>query len=176
MTRIRTIHISIALGIAVAVAACSAGTDAQSGGAPVPFKLGTFERGGQAFVGLVLKDTQVADIAPANAAFEAANASAPKLAAPADMKQLIASYETGWKDRLGAIARDLSTARTGPSYVYAVDTLKVLPPVRPSLILNAGGSRRALRRHRGPAATRRCRASPDVSGDIRAGHLGAEAG
>jgi hypothetical protein len=51
----------------------------------VPFKLGTFERGGQAFVGLVLKDTQVADVGPANAAFEAANASAPSLAAPGDM-------------------------------------------------------------------------------------------
>ena len=37
----------------------------------MPFKLGTFERGGKPFVGLVLKDTQVVDIAQANAAFEA---------------------------------------------------------------------------------------------------------
>ena len=91
------------MALSLAVAACSAGTDAQSGGAPVPFKLGTFERGGQAFVGLVLRDTQVVDIAQANTAFEARNASAPKLTAPADMKQLIAGYDTGWKERL---ARD----------------------------------------------------------------------
>jgi 2,4-didehydro-3-deoxy-L-rhamnonate hydrolase len=141
MTRTSIFHVFLgALGLALAAAACSTDTDAQSGGAPVPFKLGTFERGGQAFMGLVLKDTQVADIAAANAAFESANGSAPKLAAPGDMKLLIAGYETGWKDRLGAIARDASTAKTAPSYVYAIDTLKVLPPVRPSLILNAGGN------------------------------------
>src|SRR5512145_3146150 len=103
MIRTSRFHLSLAaLGCALAAAACGASTDAQSGGAPVPFKLGTFERGGQAFVGLVLKDSQVADIAPANAAFEGANASAPKLAAPGDMKQLIAAYETSWKERLGA--------------------------------------------------------------------------
>jgi 2-keto-4-pentenoate hydratase/2-oxohepta-3-ene-1,7-dioic acid hydratase in catechol pathway len=62
------------------------------------------------------------------------------LAAPGDMKLLIANYETGWKDRLGAIAREVSTAKAAPSYVYAIDSLQVLPPVRPSLILNAGGN------------------------------------
>lgn len=133
-----------ACGAAVAAAAvligCSEGTGAQGGGPPVPFKLGTFERAGQTFLGLVLKDTQVVDIAQANAAFEAANASAPKLAALADMKQLIARYDTEWRSRLGAIARDVSTARTAPAYAYTVEALKVLPPVRPSLILNAGGN------------------------------------
>jgi 2-keto-4-pentenoate hydratase/2-oxohepta-3-ene-1,7-dioic acid hydratase in catechol pathway len=141
MISMRTTHRSIAaLVFALGAAACGTGTDAQSGGTPVPFKLGTFERGGQAFVGLVLKDTQVADVGPANAAFEAANASAPKLAPPGDMKQLIANYDGGWKERLSAIARDVSTARSAPPYVYAVDTLRILPPVRPSLILNAGGN------------------------------------
>src|SRR6188472_2559403 len=140
MTRTRIFNVSLAALAFAAAAACSADTDAQSGGPPVPFKLGTFERNGQAFVGLVLKDSQIADIGPANAAFESANASAPKMAAPGDMKLLIAAYETGWKDRLGAIARDVSTAKTAPPYVYALDTLKVLPPVRPTLILNAGGN------------------------------------
>jgi 2-keto-4-pentenoate hydratase/2-oxohepta-3-ene-1,7-dioic acid hydratase in catechol pathway len=141
MTRTGIVYVFLAaLGFALTAAACSADTDAQSGGAPVPFKLGTFERSGQPFLGLVLKDSQVADIAAANTAFEAANASAPKLAAPSDMKQLITGYETGWKDRLAAIARDVSTAKAAPSYVFAVDSLKVLPPVRPSLILNAGGN------------------------------------
>ncbi|HTM29875.1 MAG TPA: fumarylacetoacetate hydrolase family protein [Vicinamibacterales bacterium] len=140
MTRTRIFNVSLAALALAAAAACSADTDAQSGGPPVPFKLGTFERSGQAFVGLVLKDSQIADIGPANAAFESANASAPKMAAPGDMKLLIAAYETGWKDRLGAIARDVSTAKTAPPYVFALDTLKVLPPVRPTLILNAGGN------------------------------------
>jgi 2-keto-4-pentenoate hydratase/2-oxohepta-3-ene-1,7-dioic acid hydratase in catechol pathway/predicted small secreted protein len=140
MTTTRVFHVFVAALVAAGATACGTGTDAQSGGAAVPFKLGTFERSGQAFVGLVLKDTQVADIAAANTAFESANASAPKLAAPGDMKLLIANYETGWKDRLGAIAREVSTAKAAPSYVYAIDSLKVLPPVRPSLILNAGGN------------------------------------
>src|SRR5262245_37113277 len=140
MTRATICGVFLSLAIAVALIGCSQGTDAQSGGTPVPFKVGTFERNGQPFVGLVLKDTQVVDIAPANAAFESANASAPKLTAPADMKQLIVRYDAEWKGRLGAIAKDVSTARSAPAYAYAIDTLKVLPPVRPSLILNAGGN------------------------------------
>jgi 2-keto-4-pentenoate hydratase/2-oxohepta-3-ene-1,7-dioic acid hydratase in catechol pathway len=117
------------------------GTEAQSGGAPVAFKLGTFERaGGQPFVGLVLDDSRVADIAQANAAFELATTSAPKLTPPADMTQLISQYERGWKERLPDIARHASTARSAPAYVLALQSLKVRPPVRPSIILNAGGN------------------------------------
>jgi len=126
--------------LAVAVAGCSQSTGAQSGGAPVPFKVGTFERNGQAFVGVVLRDTQIVDLAQANAAFEAGNASARKLAAPGDMKQLIARYDAEWKDRLGAIARTVSTAGSAPAYAYALTSLKTLPPVRPSVQLNAGGN------------------------------------
>ena len=70
MTRTRIFNVSLAALALAAAAACSADTDAQSGGPPVPFKLGTFERSGQAFVGLVLKESQIADIGPANAAFE----------------------------------------------------------------------------------------------------------
>ena len=128
-----------ALALSLTMAACGDGTNAQGGGAAVPYKLGTFERNGQAFLGLVLKDTQIVDIAQANAAYEGANASAPKLAAPADMKQLIVQY-TDWKDRLASIAKDVSAARTAPAYAYGIDTLTVLPPVRPSIILNAGGN------------------------------------
>src|SRR4029450_12865613 len=77
----------VALVIAGAVAViASAGLRAQAG-AP-PFKLGTFEQGGRTFLGLVLRDTQIVDIGRANTAYEQANASAQKLTAPADMKQL----------------------------------------------------------------------------------------
>ncbi len=140
MTTARIGRAAVALALSFAAAGCGVGTDAQGGGAAVPFKLGTFERAGTPFVGLVLKDTQIVDIAQANAAFETANAAAPKLAAPADMKQIIARYDTDWKGRLAAIARDVSTAKTAPAYAYAIATLKVLPPLRPSLILNAGGN------------------------------------
>jgi 2,4-diketo-3-deoxy-L-fuconate hydrolase len=130
----------LALGLAIAAAACTQAGEAQSGGTVVPFKLGTFERDGRAFVGLVLRDTQVVDIAQANAAFEASNASAPKRTAPGDMTQLIARYDSEWKERLHAIARTVPASGSTPSYVVALDTLKLRPPVRPSLILNAGGN------------------------------------
>ena len=130
----------VALALAVAVAGCGQSTEAQSGGAAVPFKLGTFDQNGRVFVGLVLRDTQVVDIAPANAAFEGSNGSAPRLTAPADMTQLIARYDAEWKDRLGAIARTVSAAGTAPAYAYPVASLKTLPPVRPSVQLNGGGN------------------------------------
>lgn len=130
----------VALALAVALTGWSQRMDAQSGGAPIPFKLGTFERNGQTLVGLVLRDTQVVDIARANAAFEASNASAPKLAAPGDMKQLIARYEAEWKGRLAAIARNVASASSAPAYAYTLDSLRTLPPVRPSVQLNAGAN------------------------------------
>jgi 2,4-didehydro-3-deoxy-L-rhamnonate hydrolase len=127
------------IGLAIASAGCGQ-THAQPGGAAVPFKLGTFERGGRPFVGMVLRDTQVVDIAQANAAFESSNASAPKRTPPADMTQLIARYDAEWKERLHAIARAVPTSGSGPAYVVPLAGLKLHPPVRPALILNAGGN------------------------------------
>ena len=128
----------IAFTIAVAIAA-SAHLGAQAGGA-VPFKLGSFERNGQPFLGLVLRDTQVVDIAQANNAYQSSNASAPRLTAPTDMKQLIARYDTEWRQRLAAIAKTVSSAGSAPAYVYALTAVRTLPPVRPSVQLNAGGN------------------------------------
>jgi 2,4-didehydro-3-deoxy-L-rhamnonate hydrolase len=113
---------------------------AQGGPAAVPFKLGTLEQNGRTFLGLVLRDTQVVDIARANAAFEMANGSAPRLTVPSDMKQLIARYDTEWRPRLAAIAKMVSSAAAPPAYVVPVSAVKVLPPVRPSVQLNAGGN------------------------------------
>jgi 2,4-diketo-3-deoxy-L-fuconate hydrolase len=175
-----TTRACLALGLAVVLAGCAQSTEAQSGGAPVPFKVGTFERDGRAFVGLVLRDTQVIDIAQANTAFEGANASAPKLTAPGDMTQLIARYDAEWKDRLAAIARSVSTASSAPSYVIPLERLRLRPPVRPSLILNAGGNYAehsegiaAQRRREGQAAEARseARTAPGIwerpAGDTR---------
>ena len=131
--------VALVLALAVAVIA-SADLGAQAGGAAVPYKLGTFEQGGRTFLGLVLRDTQIVDITRANAAYESANASAPKLTAPSDMKQLIARYDNEWRPRLAAIARTVSSASTAPVYAYAVSAVKILPPVRPTVQLNAGGN------------------------------------
>jgi 2-keto-4-pentenoate hydratase/2-oxohepta-3-ene-1,7-dioic acid hydratase in catechol pathway len=131
----RTLGALVVAG-AVAVIA-SAGLRAQAGA--VTFKLGTFEQGGRTFVGLVLRDAQIVDIARANTAYEGANASAQKLTAPADMKQLIARYDAEWRARLMAIARAVP-ATGAPAYVYAVSAVKILPPVRPTVQLNAGGN------------------------------------
>lgn len=138
----------VAASLAVAAAACAPGGGATTGGgatlaavegAVVPYKLGTFERDGKTFMGLVLRDAQVVDIAQASAAFEAGNSSAAKLAVPADLKGVIVAYESGWKERLGAIAKAIP-AQNAPAFAYALDGVKALPPVRPSLILNAGGN------------------------------------
>lgn len=139
MTR-ATFGAVLALAFATVATGCTQSTDAQSGGTPVPFKVGTFERGGASFVGLVLNDERVVDIGAANEAYQTANASAPKLSRPGDMKQLIERYDAEWKGRLAAIARDVSNAGSAPAYVYPIDSLRTLPPVRPSLILNAGGN------------------------------------
>jgi 2,4-diketo-3-deoxy-L-fuconate hydrolase len=130
----------VALVVAAAVALiASAGLHAQAGAAAVTFKLGTFDQGGRTFLGLVLRDAQIVDIARANAAYEQANTSAQKLTAPTDMKQLITRYDSEWRARLMAIARTIP-ATGAPAYVMAVSAVKILPPVRPSVQLNAGGN------------------------------------
>jgi 2-keto-4-pentenoate hydratase/2-oxohepta-3-ene-1,7-dioic acid hydratase in catechol pathway len=60
--------------------------------------------------------------------------------APADMTTLIGAYDASWKARLAAIAREVSTASAAPAYVSGLDGLRVHPPVRPAVILNAGGN------------------------------------
>jgi len=108
----------VALVLAVAVAVIASATlRAQAGAAAVPFKLGAFEQGGRTFLGLVLRDAQIVDIARANTAYESANASAPKLTAPADMKQLITRYDSEWRARLAAIARTIPATGTASSRI-----------------------------------------------------------
>jgi len=99
------------------------------------FTLGTFERDGLPFVGLVVGDEFVADI---GRAWGTVGAGAD-LAPPADMKDLIARYNTGVRARLAAIASAVtggSAAR--PRYVVPLDSVKTLPPILyPTTMLNA---------------------------------------
>ena len=139
MKRFHAQRTLIAAAVAAAALTGAARLVAQ-GGAATPYKLGTFERNGQAFVGLVLRDEQVVDVGQANAAYERSNTGARKLAPPADMRDLIVRYDAEWKERLAAIARQVAAATSAPAYVVNVKTLKVLPPIRPAIILNAGGN------------------------------------
>jgi 2-keto-4-pentenoate hydratase/2-oxohepta-3-ene-1,7-dioic acid hydratase in catechol pathway len=99
--------------------------------APTPFKLGTFERQGRAFVGVVLRDSLVIDFAAAHAAVTPAS----NVAAPTDMKDLIARYDSGLRARIIEIMRAVGDTR--PAYVYEVSALKILPPIMyPTTMLN----------------------------------------
>ena len=138
----------VAFAFAAAVAA-SARVGAQAGGAAVPFKLGTFEQNGRMFIGLVLRDVQVVDIAQANTAFEAANRGARRLTAPADMKQLCDAFDAGdlagaqaLHRRLFGLCRDLLGLASNPIPIKAAlamlgrDTGEVrlpLVPLEPAL-------------------------------------------
>ena len=118
-------------GAALAATAAAAQT--------TPFKLGTFQAGGRQFLGLVLGEDRVLDIAAANAAYQKGHPKAAKMAIPTDMKVLIERYDAGLGGRLKAIA-NADTAAKGAAYEHAVAKLKVLPPTRPEVILNAGAN------------------------------------
>ena len=113
----------------VAGATASALVTAQ---APAPYKLGTFQRQNTIFVGVVLRDSLVVDLAAANAAITTGR----KVTAPTDMKDLIARYDAGIRDRIVEIVKAVGTTR--PAYVYDRSTLKTMPPVMyPMTMLNA---------------------------------------
>jgi 2-keto-4-pentenoate hydratase/2-oxohepta-3-ene-1,7-dioic acid hydratase in catechol pathway len=116
------------------LSAASAAAEAQA----VPFKLGTFEKAGHQFLGMVLRDAVVVDIQAANAQYEKTHSSGAKLRMPVDMKELIARYDADIGPRLRLLAA-ANSAQSAP-YISRVDALKVLPPVRPAVILNAGAN------------------------------------
>src|SRR5690242_9793638 len=99
-----------------------------------PFKLGTFEANGREFAGLVLQDNRVVEIDAANAAYEKRSSKVPRIRLPADMKALIARYENDVGPRLRELAA--ANADTQAAYVHSLKGLKILPPVRPAVILN----------------------------------------
>lgn len=127
------IHVRVA-AIAASLAAAASAAHAQK---VTPFKLGAFDSGGRTFLGLVLDDTRVLDIARANGAFQRAHPKAARVAMPSDMTALIERYDADVGARLRAIA---SSAAKGAAYEHPVGALKILPPVRPAVILNAGAN------------------------------------
>ena len=102
--------------------------------APTPFKLGTFERNGRPFVGIVLNEATVIDFAGAHAAIPTP---ASIVAPPADMKDLIVRYDAGLRARIGDIVRAVQAAGARPAYAYDLASVKTLPPIMyPSNMLN----------------------------------------
>lgn len=126
--RLVTVACLVACGVAHAAAP-----------AQTPFKLGTFRAADREFTGLVLRDSVVLDIAAANAQYERSHAGQPKVLVPADMKQLIERYDSTLGPRLRALANEYTATQSAP-FIHKVEALKVLPPVRPSIILNAGAN------------------------------------
>ncbi len=106
-----------------------------------PFKVGTFEIGGEPRVSLVLRDALVVDIGEANRMLER-DPAYPAFPIPADMLDLIGRYEYGVQRRLYEIVDHL--AANGlidgerPAFVHSVADVRTLPPILyPGKILNA---------------------------------------
>jgi 2-keto-4-pentenoate hydratase/2-oxohepta-3-ene-1,7-dioic acid hydratase in catechol pathway len=126
-----TQRFSLALLAAVAVAGALAAAQTAS----TPFKLGTFERQGRPFVGIVLREAVAIDFAAAHAAIRNP---ASTVAAPVDMKDLISRYDQGVRGRILEIIRSVEGAGGArPAYVHDVSALKILPPIMyPVTMLN----------------------------------------
>ena len=122
----------VILGLLIACSVAGALVSAQ---APTPYKLGTFERDGRAFVGIVLRESLVIDFAAAHAAIQS---TAPTLVAPVDMKDLIVRYDTGLRARIVEIVRAVEVAGNArPPYAYDLPAVKILPPIMyPTTMLN----------------------------------------
>ena len=88
--------------------------------APAPFKLGTFERQGKSFVGIVTGNTTVIEFAAAR-----------------DMKDLISRYGELRPQIVNAIAAATRAGANRPANVYDISGLKTLPPIMyPTTMLN----------------------------------------
>ena len=121
----------LGVGLVVACVVAGAVTRAQ---APTPYKLGTFERDGRTFVGIVLRESLVIDFLAAHTAITPPST----LAAPLDMKDLIARYDGGLRARIVEIVRMVETPGSArPPYAYELRTVKILPPIMyPTTMLN----------------------------------------
>jgi 2-keto-4-pentenoate hydratase/2-oxohepta-3-ene-1,7-dioic acid hydratase in catechol pathway len=134
----------LVLGLVLAGTAGAALLTAQGGGANT-YKLGTFEYQGRTFVGIVVRDSVVIDFATANEDVARVDAMYPsreqpaRVASPRDMRDLIARYPTGLRERAVYLAGLLGglNGLARPSYVYDLSQLRVLPPVMPTTIVNA---------------------------------------
>ena len=131
----------------------------------VPFKLGTFEDGGETYLGLVLNDSLVVNIAEAN---ESLGGDSPDI--PTDMTDLIVGYDE-LAPRLRAIAA-AAAADTSAAYVRKHKRCQSAPSHQDTHHLQRGIQLCAARRGDGRAARRDHRGahSRPHSGNLGAGH------
>ena len=107
-----------------------------------PFKVGTFEIGGEPRVSLVLRDALVVDIGEANRALER-SPMYPPVPMPENMVDLIGRYEYGVKLRLYEIvnhlaSNDLIDESSRAAFIHDLDAVRTLPPILyPGKIMNA---------------------------------------
>jgi 2-keto-4-pentenoate hydratase/2-oxohepta-3-ene-1,7-dioic acid hydratase in catechol pathway len=148
------------------LAACGLAGALVGAQAPTPFKLGTFERQGTTFVGIVIRDTQVINLQVANAAVTTGQ----RITAPADMKDLIARYDAGVRQRIAEIVRTVVAAPARPAYVMDLASLKVLPPVVPTTMMNAAVN---YREHATEMAIRDGEKPPNAPGNALPGTVSA---
>lgn len=99
----------------------------------VPYKLGTFADGGETYLGLVLDDSLVVNIAEANASLDGDR---PNI--PAEMTALIVAYDE-LAPRLRAIAA-AAASEPDAAYVNNRSDVRVRPPIRPHIIYNAAAN------------------------------------
>jgi 2-keto-4-pentenoate hydratase/2-oxohepta-3-ene-1,7-dioic acid hydratase in catechol pathway len=106
-------------GFRFAAIALTAGTLVQAQ-APAPFKLGTFERQGKPFVGVVV-----------------GNATVIEFAAATDMKNLISRYAELRPRIVETVATVARAGANRPAYVHDLAAVKTLPPIMyPTTMLN----------------------------------------
>jgi 2-keto-4-pentenoate hydratase/2-oxohepta-3-ene-1,7-dioic acid hydratase in catechol pathway len=97
------------------------------------YKLGTFERGGKRFVGVVLRDELVIDLAAADAALPGGGKFGPLT----EMKDAIARYDPGLRARIRQIVEAMLKQPPPLSWVTDLKGVKTLPPILyPTTMLN----------------------------------------
>jgi 2-keto-4-pentenoate hydratase/2-oxohepta-3-ene-1,7-dioic acid hydratase in catechol pathway len=95
-----------------------------------PFKLGTFDAQGRVVVGAVLDESLVLDLGAAATSLKRS------AAAPRDMRDLIARYDSGGRELIvAAIAGAAGASR--PAYAIELSKVRTLAPVMPMTMMNA---------------------------------------
>jgi 2-keto-4-pentenoate hydratase/2-oxohepta-3-ene-1,7-dioic acid hydratase in catechol pathway len=106
-----------------------------------PFKLGTFEIGGEQRIGIVLRDELVVELAAANRTLQR-DPAYPAIPMPTAMVDLIGRYEYGMKTRLYEIVNHLVRGNRlagpqRPPWVHDVKAVDIMAPLMPGKMLNA---------------------------------------
>ena len=107
--------------------------------AQTPFKLGTFQVGEREFADWCCAIRSWWTSLPPMRSTSARTRGQPKLQVPADMKEIIARYDADAGSAPARAGREFAATQSAP-FIHHVDALKILPPVRPALILNAGAN------------------------------------